>query len=185
MPIEFESDELSYDRIYRGVVVDNVDPSKFGRVKINIFGMYDGISVSNIPWAAPAFPVGFGAGNGYGQFSVPEIGSMVFCFFEQGDIYQPVYFASAPDGIHGLPTERTTNYPNRAVIKTPNGIVIYIDDEAKVVRVNHPSGKYIQMDGSGNVTISAGNVTIQASGEIDVSASGNITISGSQVDINP
>jgi len=41
------------------------------------------------------------------------------------------------------------------------------------------------MDGNGNVTISAGDVTIQASGEIGVTASGNITISGAQVDINP
>ena len=186
MAVEFKDDnDFGYTGFYRGLVLDNIDPSKFGRIKVNVLGVYKDIKSDDLPWAVPAFSIGCGSGAGYGCFSVPEIGSMVFCFFEKEDVYQPVYFASAPDGVHGLPSERTTNYPDRRVVKTVSGVVIYVDDVDKVVRLTHPTGKFIQMDGSGGVTISAGDVTIQASGEIGVTASGNITISGSQVDINP
>ena len=49
---------------YRGVVVDNADSSKYGRVKVNVFGVFDGIATEHIPWAKPAMPVYRGAGSG-------------------------------------------------------------------------------------------------------------------------
>ncbi len=184
--MELKHESLYYSGMYRGEVVDNNDPDQAGRIKVRVFGIFkDELSVASLPWAVPAWATFVGSGVGYGHFAVPEIGTHVFIFFESGDVYQPVYFAEAPDKVHGLPSERTTNYPDRKIWKTANGIVIYVDDKDKVVRLTHPTGKYIQMDGNGNVTISAGDVTIQASGEIGVTASGNITISGAQVDINP
>jgi hypothetical protein len=182
---EFDKDTVKFSGFYRATILDNVDPSKLGRVKLNVLGVYTDIASADLPWAVPAFSTGFGSGSGYGNFSVPHIGSNVFVFFEAGDLYQPVYFASAPDGVHGLPTDRVTNYPDRNVIKTPSGIVVYIDDHDKVVKLVHPTGKYVQMDGLGSITIVAADVTIQASGKIDVTATGEITISGSKVYINP
>jgi phage baseplate assembly protein gpV len=183
----FKKDSLKLSGFYRGEVVDNTDPDQLGRIKVEVFGVFDGgdISSENLPWAVPAQSIFTGSGSGYGHFAVPEVGSHVFVFFEGGDVYQPCYVFEAPSRVYGQPSERTTNYPDRKIWKTVNGIVIYVDDKDKVVRLTHPTGKYIQMDGNGNVTISAGDVTIQASGEIGVTASGNITISGAQVDINP
>lgn len=155
---------------YRGVVVDNADPSKYGRVKINVFGVFDGIAIEHIPWAKPAMPVYRGAGTGYGYSAVPEVGSHVWCFFEVGDVYQPVFFASAPDGVHGLPAERETNYPTRVVWKTKSGITMYIDDTDLELSVSHPSGTVITIDSSGNVTLDS---------------VGNVIIKGSTVSINP
>lgn len=174
---KLDIDTTKLNGFYRACVLDNEDPLKFGRVKLNVFGVYDNIASNSIPWAVPAFSIGFGSGLGYGNFSVPNIGSNVFVFFEAGDIYQPIYFASAPDGVHGLPTDRITNYPNRNVIKTPSGVSIYIDDHDKVIKLIHPTGKFIQMDGGGNITISASSVSI--------TSSGSINISGSEVNINP
>lgn len=164
---------------HRGVVVDNDDPKQWGRVRVRVLGFFDGINVQYLPWAVPAmsFSVGGGAGSGFGSFCVPEVNSTVWCFFEGEDYNQPVYFAAAPDGVHGLPSERITNYPNRRVIKTSSGIILYVDSTSNVVKLEHPSGKIIQMDGDGNVTVTANDLT--------VTASGNVTISGSQVDINP
>ena len=145
---------------YRGTVVDNADPDQLGRVKVNIFGVFDGMPTANLPWAIPALPIFSGAGSGFGYSAVPEVGSYVWCFFEAGDLYQPVCFAEAPDGVHGLPTERTTNYPFRKVWKTKNGIVIYIDDTDKEVKVEHPSGAYVKIDSTGNILISGTTVSL-------------------------
>ena len=155
--IKFEKDTLKFDGMYRGKVLDNDDPSEFGRIKVEVFGVFDGIVAADVPWAVPAMPLFSGAGAGFGSFTVPEIDSYVWCFFESGDHNQPVYFASATDGVHGLPAERETNYPFRRVMRTKNGIVIYIDDYVKEIKVDHPSGAYLKIDGSGNIIIS-GNI---------------------------
>jgi len=158
--INFKRDTLKFSGNYRGKVVSNTDPSSFGRVKVEIFGVFDGIASASIPWAVPAFSLSSGAGVGYGSFTVPEVGSYVWCFFENGDVYQPVYFAEAADGVHGLPSERTTNYPSRKVIKMKSGIVIYIDDSAEEIEVGHPSGAFLKIDGSGNIIITGTTVSI-------------------------
>jgi len=150
----------SYSGFYRGIVLDNLDPSELGRIKVNIYGVFDSIDSEYLPWATPAGAIFSGAGSGYGNFNIPEVGSYVFCFFEHGDLYQPVYFAEALDGVHGLPTERTTNYPYRKVMKTKNGIVIIIDDLDKEIYVNHPSGSYLKIDTDGNIEIQGTTVHI-------------------------
>lgn len=168
---DLDRESLYHRGMYRGAVLDNADPDKLGRVKVRVFGVFtEDIPTAAIPWAVPAMPLFAGAGAGYGCFAVPEVGSHVFVFFEAGDIYQPVYFAEAPDGVHGLPTERTANYPDRKVFKTANGIVIYIDDSAKTLKLTLPSGGTITVGSSGDVTISANaNVggNVEADGTIE------------------
>lgn len=176
--IKFKNDNLKFPGNYRGQVVSNTDPDMLGRIKVEIFGVFTGISSDDIPWAIPALPISSGAGSGFGSFAVPEVGSLVWCFFEKEDVYQPVYFAEAVDRIHGLPSERTTNYPSRKVLKTKNGIVIYIDDTSgsQEVKVSHPSGSYVTIDSDGKILIHGGDITIDG---------GAIIIDGTSVDINP
>jgi hypothetical protein len=96
---------------------------------------------------------------------IPEIDSTVWVFFEGVDYNQPVYFAAAPDGVHGLPDEISTNYPDRRVIKTSSGIVIYVDDTDEAIHIAMPSGGTIHIDSSGNVSISADE---SVGGDVDV-----------------
>jgi hypothetical protein len=157
--LDFTTDK--FVGMYRGQVLDNNDPDKLGRIKVNLFGLTDGIDAEDLPWAVPAYSIFTGSGIGYGFFAVPEIGTHVFVFFEGGgDIYQPVYFLEAVDGIHGLPSERTIDYPYRKVLKTKNGIVIIIDDLSKEIYVNHPSGSYLKIDTAGNIIIQGETVHI-------------------------
>jgi hypothetical protein len=95
--------------IYRGVVEDINDPLKAGRVRIRIFGVHtankvrnetDGVPTEHLPWAEPCCPI-FGGISKVGMFGLPLAGSHVFVFFENGNILQPRYFATAP----GIPTE--------------------------------------------------------------------------------
>jgi len=161
---------------YRGVVTDNDDPSMYGRIQVNVFGVFDGIASADLPWAKPAFPIFDGAGDDAGFFGVPQIASHVWCFFEAGDLYQPVYFAEAADGVHGLPSERETSYPDRKVWKTASGLVLILDDATQEIFVNHPSGSNIHIDGDGKITITGGDVTVTG---------GAVVIEGTTVSINP
>ena len=160
--INFKKDLLTFYGNYRGKVLSNTDSSSLGRIKVEIFGIFDGIVAAGIPWAIPAFPLSSGAGVGYGSFAVPEVGSYVWCFFENGDVYQPVYFAEAPDGVHGLPSERTVDYPNTKVLKTKNGIVISINDKlgSEEIKIVHPTGAYIQIDKNGNIEVSGNRIDL-------------------------
>lgn len=167
----FSKENFEYPSIYRGEVLSNTDPDKLGRLKVRVFGIFSSeIATDKLPWAVPAYPIFTGSGVGYGSFAVPEVGSHVFVFFEMGDVYQPVYFLEAPDAVHNLSLpERTTSYPYRKIHKTKNGVTIYVDDLTKVVRLTHPSTKYLEMDGSGNITI----------------VGAQVTITGDRIDLNP
>jgi len=168
--IKFEVDDLKLPWIYRAQVLDNNDPIKTGRVKLNVFTIFDGIAAEDLPWAVPAMPLFTGSGLGYGHFVVPEVGSHVWCFFDAGDFNQPVYFAEAIDKVRGIPLEALTNYPSRRIVKTKSGIVILVDDHEKEIKIGHPSGTYIQIGGSGDVTINS---------------SGDIIIKGTTISMNP
>jgi len=172
--------------IYRGIVMDNADPLQYGRAKVKIYPMLADVETANLPWSVPMYPIFEGAGTGIGYFAVPDVGTNVFVMFEQGDIYQPVYIGEAPDAIKGLPTDRTTSYPNRKVLKTSNGITFIVDDTTKHIRVNHPTGTYILIDTTGKVTVYAvADTLIQSTTKVDV-ISPTINITGSTaVNINP
>ena len=156
------SDSFCLNGIYRGLVVDNEDSNQFGRIKVRVYGIFGSdIPSSELPWAVSASPMFAGAGSGFGCFAVPEIDTEVFVFFEAGDIYQPVYFAEASSGTKGLPSERTTNYPDRKIWKTKNGIVILIDDANLDIQINHPTGTHIRINTDGDISISGADVVIE------------------------
>ena len=158
--MDFVDDSVKYEGIYRGAVLDNNDPDMLGRIKVNVFGVYRDIAATDLPWCVPMQPSSIGAGSGFGLFSVPRIGSIVFVMFEAGDVYQPIYVGSAPDGVHGLPAERLTNYPDRIVLKTQNGVIVYIDDKTGEINIEQPSGSFINMDASGNIVVKGSTVSI-------------------------
>lgn len=148
--------------MYRAKVLSTSDSEQLGRIKAEVYPMLigkdtaqnfdgvEGIDIEQIPWTVPAMPISSGAGNGFGSFSVPKVGSFIFVFFEEGDINQPVYFAEAPTKQYGLPASRLTNYPNRKVVETSSGVTIIIDDTTGEVIIT----------GSGDVTIQGANVRL-------------------------
>ena len=42
--------------LLRGIVVDNNDPLKLGRIKVRVIAAYGEQPVNNLPWAWPCFP---------------------------------------------------------------------------------------------------------------------------------
>jgi hypothetical protein len=73
------------DKIFVGVVEDNLDPKKLGRCKVRVLNVFDDIAVEDIPWASPWKDLN---GN---QFLLPEISKVVSVVFDEGNIYKPEY----------------------------------------------------------------------------------------------
>lgn len=93
----------SFGGIYRGVVENNNDPDKLGRVQVRIVGIHtddksdkNGIPTDMLPWAEPCFGLMEGSVSGYGSFSIPVNGCHIFIFFEGENWECPRYFATAP-----------------------------------------------------------------------------------------
>jgi hypothetical protein len=74
--------------VYRGVVLDNVDPEQLGRVKVIIEAITPtAVSAKDAKWAWTMNVFGGGQVNGqrYGAFFPYPIGAKVFVLFEQND----------------------------------------------------------------------------------------------------
>ena len=96
---------------FRGVVEDNKDPLKAGRVRVRVHGLHtpkiiktetEGIPTEELPWAEPCMPIHEGSVSGFGAWAVPLQGSQVMLFFENENPSQPRYFASMP----GIPESK-------------------------------------------------------------------------------
>src|SRR5512141_2928090 len=78
------SERMYYGK-YRGVVLNNIDPMRIGRIMVQVPDV-SGLLPSS--WAIPCVPV---AGIQQGFFTVPAIGSGVWVEFEHGDLDYPIW----------------------------------------------------------------------------------------------
>ena len=88
----FEKKDESYysllNKLFVGVVEDNKDDKRKGRVRVRVQGVFNDIQLDHIPWASP-----FRSLDGK-SFCVPAIGKIVNVLFNGGDIYDPQYIYS-------------------------------------------------------------------------------------------
>lgn len=83
-------------RTYVGVVEENNDPKRQGRVKIRVLDIFDGkdkggnyeIKTEDLPWAYPWKDLN---GN---EFNIPEIGKVVTVVFESGNENNPEFISA-------------------------------------------------------------------------------------------
>jgi len=77
---------------YLGEVKAIDDPEFEGRCKIEVYSVFDGYQVDDLPWAVPAGkPMFFGQDARGGSISIPKVGSIVKVQFVDGCIYSPEY----------------------------------------------------------------------------------------------
>lgn len=160
---------------YRGRVVNVDDPYGAGRIKVRVYGVYDGVTDEQLPWAIFADPF-MGGQEGFGGYFVPDVGNDVWVFFEEGNHMLPVYFAGAPARPHG-PDERGTP-PNR-VLRTRAGHLIELDDSDgnNRIHIHHSSGTEVTIDDEGNIDeLCVGNIKRVVKGNIEETVEGNVTI---------
>lgn len=120
-----------YIGLYEGIVTDNVDPLKLGRVKIRVPGVADDPSSD---WAFPMGNPGSGVSQ-RGFFDVPNIGSEVYVMFLQGDVDKPRFWTGhwgLPNGESEIPTQardaldqEPSDAPNIKVYETNNYVMVF------------------------------------------------------------
>jgi uncharacterized protein involved in type VI secretion and phage assembly len=145
--------EAEAGRVYEaviGLVTDNKDPSKLGRVKIKI----PILSEQDTTWWAPL--VMHGAGVNRGWFFIPEVNDEVLVLFEHGDLDRPLIIGALWNGVDKAPDTNPGKVP-RKVIKSRGGSRILFDDENKKLIIEDGAKK-------GRITIEAtsNKITIEA-----------------------
>ncbi len=80
---------------YKGVVEDNNDPEKLGRVRVRIIGVHDvDVPTEDLLWVEVMGSPTLGGTSGIGWSTVPVKGTYVWLFFEEGHFNHPVVFGT-------------------------------------------------------------------------------------------
>lgn len=198
------------DRFYGvtvGVVTNNQDPDKLGRVKVR-FPWLSGEEESS--WARVASPM---AGKERGLFLLPEVDDEVLLAFEHGRPEFPYVLGSLWNGKDKPPEDNGDGKNNIRSITSRNGHIIRLDDTdgSEKIEILDKSGKNtividtaantitltadadikiessggkLQLSGSGIEIKSQADVKIEASGNAELKGGGQTTIKGSAVNIN-
>ncbi|WP_419661820.1 hypothetical protein Dvar_22530 [Desulfosarcina variabilis str. Montpellier] len=153
---------------YRGMVQDNADTDKRGRIKVSVpTVMGDGGS----NWALPCVPY---AGDGVGFFAIPPVGANVWVEFEGGDPGRPIWTGCFWDGDQ---TPVGSDYTvDKKVLKTEAGIIT-IDEGSDSAGIT-----IVTRDGSGNDKM---KIIVNNDGiEIDNGQGASIKLENGKVSIN-
>lgn len=160
---------------YRGLVTENDDPQRMGRVRARVPELFGDLVT---PWALPAVPF---AGQAHGLVLLPEVGDGVWIEFEAGDGTRPIWTGSwwARDEMP------VAGGPNTRVLATTHGHQLILDDQEDRIRLVHADGAELTLTGQ-DVRVSIGSTEITLSdGEIELKVGGSrITVSTSGVSVN-
>jgi uncharacterized protein involved in type VI secretion and phage assembly len=186
------------------IVRDNRDPDGLARVRVS-FPWHS--RPEDAYWARLAAPM---TGKGYGACFLPEVDDEVLVAFERGDIRSPYVVGSLWNGDHKPPVSNADGRNDIRTIRTRKGHALRFEDGAKGrLRLELNDGKAltideggitidgrgarIVIDGSNNaiaiesgltLRIRAPQISIDASGTLDLKAGGTLTLRGSMVLIN-
>ena len=190
-----------------GVVTNNQDPDKLGRVKVRFPWLSD---EDESQWARVAVLM---AGKDRGTFFLPEVDDEVLVAFEHGDIRFPYVVGSLWNGKDTPPATNDDGKNNIRVIKSRSGHIVRLNDEdgKETIEIIDKSKKNsivvdtakntITITSDKDITLKAANGTItldaqkvavkssadskiEAGGGMDVKASGTLNIKGATVNIN-
>jgi uncharacterized protein involved in type VI secretion and phage assembly len=190
-----------------GVVTNNQDPEKMGRVKVKFPWLSDS---DESDWARVAAPM---AGKDRGAFFLPEVEDEVLVAFHHGDMRFPYVLGALWNGKDTPPADNGDGKNNLRIIKSRSGHVVKLNDEdgKETIEIIDKSQKNsIVIDTSkntitittdkditlsaskGTITLDAQNVQIKSSADTKIQASGNLnaegsgttTIKGATVNIN-
>jgi uncharacterized protein involved in type VI secretion and phage assembly len=160
--------DSQYFGVYRGTVVNNIDPLQIGRITAIV---PDVTGVVPSTWAMPCVPI---AGKQMGTFLVPQVGAGVWIQYEGGDPDNPIWFggwwgsaaevpALALAGVPGDPNiVIQTTLQNAVVVSDlagPTGGIMLKSTTGATIIVND-TGIYIQNGKGASIVMTGPTVTI-------------------------
>jgi uncharacterized protein involved in type VI secretion and phage assembly len=170
-----------------GVVTNNQDPDKLGRVKMR-FPWLDEEDESN--WARIATTM---AGNNRGTFFLPEVDDEVLVAFEHGNTEKPYVVGALWNGVDAPVRDNADGKNNQRVIRSRAGHEFILNDEdgKEQVEIKTKAGHQFLLDdtsGSEKIAIvdQSGNNKIEidtAQNSIAISAQTKITLKAPTVEI--
>lgn len=196
--------------VVAGIVTDNKDPERLGRVKIT-FPWRDDSEESY--WARIATTM---AGAGRGTYFLPEIGDEVLVAFEDGDIHYPFVLGALWNGEEKPPEDNADgrndvrkirsrsgheitlndSASGHVEIKTKGGHTILLDDSTgseKIRIADRTKNNEIEFDSNANsidisstatVNVESTLINLKGKGNVSIEAGGILTLKGTLVKIN-
>ena len=188
------SDAGQYFGKYSGIVKDNRDAEKLGKVKVSVPSLFPPEELMDARAALP-----------FGWFFVPETETPVWVEFEGGDSTLPLW-----TGVQSLsgkyPSELDLDPPQKRALKTPAGHLILFDDKSgeELIRIfegvhSHEivfdkngikvtdgvNSQTLTFDSSGvKASLQSGAaVTLTSSGITIDAGSGSLTLKGTSIEL--
>jgi len=163
-----------------GTIKSNQDPMNQGRVQVS----FDFASTGSYAWLRVLTP---NAGSSQvvsqnrGMVFIPEKGDQVMIGFEYGDPNRPYVMGSLFHGKNGKGGGQDN--AEKSII-TKSGIRIVFNDESRSLHIEDPSGNTWDMDGNGNINVTAPyqitfnseNIVFNASKDITSNAGNSVGI---------
>lgn len=144
---------------YRGLVTDNNDPTKRGRVKVQVPSVLNELEV----WALPCLPY---AGNNVGLYTIPESGAGVWVEFEGGDPSFPIWTGGFwADNQLPKNEQSTEATPALRMLRSEKGLMITFNDDSEVLTISDVDGSNIM-----TLDVQSGKIKIQANLKVVVEA---------------
>ena len=139
---------------YLGMVEDNADPEKLGRLRVRISPYMD-FEPEDVPWACPTLGT-HGNNPQAGGINVPEVGSQVRVYFPSHDLTAPYYTGAELNELN-----RTTffdeDYPNTYGYKDSIGNFVKVNKSKKTIHLQHSSTSNLRVAPDGSMQIALSN----------------------------
>lgn len=144
---------------YRGLVTDNNDDTKRGRVKVQVPAVLNELEV----WAMPCLPY---TGNNVGVYTIPEPGAGVWVEFEGGDPSYAIWTGGFwADGELPKNEQDTEATPSLRMIRSEKGLMITFDDNSDKITLSDQDGSNIM-----TIEVQSGKIRLEASLKVVVEA---------------
>jgi len=188
--------------VITALVVDNVDPESFGRIRVQFNWLEEG---SQSFWARVVTPM---AGNEKGIYFLPEIGDEVLIAFEHGKVEYPIVIGSLWNG-QELPPQNNDDGENniRQILSRSGHSLTFddsegeekmtlesstqhkfeFDDKAQTITIQSNGGNSIVLDdnnqtmliedsGGNSIKMESNKLTIKSSADLIIEGGMNVTI---------
>lgn len=178
-----KADDEAVRGVFVGVVTDNKDPDKLGRVKVR-FPWLDDKAEST--WARIATPM---AGKGRGFFFPPEVGDEVLVAFEHGDMRFSYVLGAIWNGKDTPPDGAEDAIDGsgkvvRRIVRSRAGHTITFNDDSGGggITIEDKKGNKVVLDAAKNSlqVIAKGDLTIQAGGKVIIKGKSGIKLDSEQ-----
>lgn len=169
---------------HKGIVVENNDSDKKGRIKCFIPNLIPNASTDLLPWCYPKKSSGQGGSPDTGYFSVPEIGSVVEISFPEKDIYFPVY----GDIVNSTDIKQPLfdiDYPLEYGGSDPTGSFFRVNKkQGKIEVIHNPSDTILTLDKEGNIYVkNKGNLIWDIGKDCLLNITGNLQVNSENLHI--